>query len=109
MPPDSNKPPFWVPNINVLVNAAGELVIEAELAGVARKEIKITIDGQRLTLTGQRADPDSDAAQRLVIEVHHGRFESVVEVPEAFDLSCVKTTHQNGMLRIVAPRRKAVA
>jgi HSP20 family protein len=105
MSPDSNTPRFWIPNTNVLVNAAGELVIEVELAGVAKKEITININGQRLTLSGQRADLEADAARRLVVEMHHGRFESVVEVPEPFDLSRAKSTHQDGMLRIVAPRR----
>jgi HSP20 family molecular chaperone IbpA len=37
--------------------------------------------------------------------MHHGRFESVVEVPEAFDLTRAQTAYQNEVLRVVAPRR----
>jgi HSP20 family protein len=103
MSPDPNA--FWIPNANVLVNAAGELVIKVELAATAEEDIKITIDGQRLTLSGQRTDPDSKGAQFLVLEINHGRFESVVEVPKEFDLSRAQTAYQDGMLRVVAPRR----
>jgi HSP20 family molecular chaperone IbpA len=105
MSPDPNKPSFWIPNADVLVNAAGELVIKMELAAMSREDIEITIDGQRLTLAGHRSDPDGKGAQFLVLEINHGRFESVVEVPKEFDLSRAQTTYQNGMFRIVAPRR----
>jgi len=107
MSPDPNA--FWVPNANVFVNAAGELVIKVELAGMSKEDLKITIEGQRLTLSGQRPDPDGEGAQYLVLEMHHGRFESVVEVPEAFDLSRAQTAHQNGVLRVVAPRRSSTS
>jgi HSP20 family protein len=103
MSPDPNA--FWVPNANVLVNAAGELVIKVELAAMSKEDIEITIDGQRLTLSGRRPDPDGKGAQYLVLEINHGRFESIVEAPEEFDLSRAQTTYQNGMLRVVAPRR----
>ena len=103
MSPDPNA--FWIPNANVLVNAAGELVIKVELAAMAEEDIKISIDDQRLTLSGQRTDPDGKGAQFLVLEINHGRFESVVEVPKEFDLSRAQTTYQNGMFRVVAPRR----
>jgi HSP20 family molecular chaperone IbpA len=103
MSPEPND--FWIPNANVLVNAAGELVIKVELAAMAKEDIKITIDGQCLTLSGRRLDPDGKDGQYLVLEINHGRFESVLDVPKEFDLSRAQTTHQNGMLRIVAPRR----
>src|SRR3954468_15573058 len=105
MSPDPNKPPFWVPNVDVLVNAAGELIIKAELAGMSREEIEIAIEGQRLTVSGQRPDPDGKHSTALVTEMHHGRFESVLEAPNIFDLSQAHIAHENGMLGILAPRR----
>ena len=103
MSPEPND--FWIPNANVLVNAAGELVIKVELAAMAKEDIEITIDGQRLTVSGLRPDPDGKDGQYLVLEINHGRFESVLDVPTEFDLSRAQTAFQNGMLRIVAPRR----
>ena len=105
MSPDPNQPSFWIPNTDVLVNAAGELVIKMELAAMSEKDIEIIIDGQRLRLAGHRPDPDGKGAQYLVRELNYGRFESDLEVPKEFDLSRAQTTYQNGMFRVVAPRR----
>ena len=103
MSPDPNA--FWIPNANVLVNVAGGLVIKVELAAMSKEDVEITIEGQRLTLTGRRTDPDGQGAQYLVLEMHLGRFESILEAPEEFDLSRAQIAHQNGILRVVAPRR----
>jgi HSP20 family protein len=80
-------------------------VIKVELAALSKEDIQINIEGQRLTLTGQRTDPDANGSKFLVLEVNHGQFESVLDVPEEFDLSRARAAYQNGMLRIVAPRR----
>ncbi len=107
MSPDRNS--LWIPNTNVLVNAAGELVIKVELAGLTKENLEITVDGQRLRLIGHRPDPDANGAQFLVLEMHHGRFESFVDVPEAFDLFQAQAVYRNGVLRIVAPRRTSTS
>jgi len=107
MSPDPNA--FWIPNANVLENAAGELVIKVELAGLTKEDVEVTVEGQRLKLSGQRPDPDGEGAKYLLLEMHHGRFESFVEVPEAFDLSRAQAAYQNGVLRIVAPRRSRMS
>jgi HSP20 family molecular chaperone IbpA len=105
MLPNPNPRSFWVPNINVLVNAAGELVIKVELAAITKADVELTIDGQRLTISGQRHDPDAKGGQFLVLEINHGRFECFVDLPEEFDLSHAQAAYQNGILRVVAPRQ----
>ena len=107
MLPDPNG--FWIPNANVFVNAAGELVIKVELAGLIKEDLEITVAGQRLMFSGQRPDPEGRDAQYLLLEMHHGRFESFVEVPEAYDLSRAQAAYQNGILRVVAPRRTSTS
>jgi len=100
-----SSPHFWVPNADVLMSATGELVIKVELAALSKENLEITVEGQRFTLTGRRADPDGDGAKYLVKEISHGRFESVVDVPEEFDASRARAEYQNGILRIVVPPR----
>jgi HSP20 family molecular chaperone IbpA len=48
----------WIPNTDVLVNAAGELVIKVELAAMVKGDLELTFAGQRLTVTGHRPNPD---------------------------------------------------
>jgi HSP20 family protein len=105
MPPEPGDAPLWVPRADVLINSAGELVIKLELAALRKEDLEITVDGQRLTFAGHRADPDADGARHLISELDHGRFEVVIEAPPEFDLHHATAAYQNGLLRVVAPRR----
>lgn len=93
----------WVPNTDVYVNGNG-LVIKVEIAGMRREDLEITIEGNRLKISGQR--PDCCRAQKckfLVMEINYGTFESVIEIPSGYDLTQAKAAYQNGFLQIDVP------
>ena len=82
----------------------GGLVIKVELAGMRREDLELTIEGNRLRISGQR--PDGCRAPKckfLVMEINYGAFESVIELPAGYDLSQAKAAYQNGFLRIDVP------
>jgi HSP20 family protein len=93
----------WVPNTDVYTTDAG-LVIKVELAGMRSENLEITVEGQRLRISGSR--PDGCRAPNcsfLVMEINHGPFESVLELPSGYDLSQAKAAYVNGFLRIDVP------
>ncbi len=93
----------WVPNTDVYVIDDG-LVIKVELAGMRREDLELTIEGNRLRISGQR--PDGCRAPKckfLVMEINYGAFESVIELPAGYDLAQAKAAYQNGFLRIDVP------
>jgi HSP20 family protein len=93
----------WVPNTDVYVTDNG-LVVKAELAGMRSEHLEITVESNRLRISGNR--PDGCRAAKcsfLVMEINYGPFESVLEVPPAYDLSQAKATYLNGFLRIDVP------
>jgi HSP20 family protein len=93
----------WVPNTDVYVTDNG-LVVKVELAGMRSEHLEITVENSRLRITGNR--PDGCRAAKcsfLVMEINYGPFESVLEVPPAYDLSQAKATYLNGFLRIDVP------
>lgn len=93
----------WVPNTDVYVVDDG-VVIKVELAGMRREDLELTIEGNRLKISGQR--PDGCRTQNckfLVMEINYGAFESVIELPSGYDLSLAKAAYQNGFLRIDVP------
>lgn len=93
----------WVPNTDVYATDNG-LVIKAELAGMRSDHLEITVEGNRLRITGTRPDGcRSSKASFLVMEINYGPFESVLELPEAYDLSQAKAAYLNGFLRIDVP------
>jgi len=95
--------PHWVPNTDVYTTDAG-LVVKVELAGMRSEHLEITVEGNRLRISGNR--PDGCRASKcnfLVMEINYGPFESVLEVPPGYDLSLAKAAYLNGFLRIDVP------
>lgn len=93
----------WVPNTDVYATDSG-LVIKVELAGMKSDSLEITVEGNRLRITGNR--PDCCRAEKcnfLVMEITYGPFESVLELPAGFDLGQAKAIYVNGFLRIDVP------
>jgi HSP20 family protein len=93
----------WVPNTDVYVTD-GAIIIKVELAGMQRENLELTIDGTRLRIRGQRPDGCRPSQCKfLVMEINYGGFESVIELPEGYDLSQAKAAYQNGFLRVDVP------
>ncbi|MFN7138309.1 MAG: Hsp20/alpha crystallin family protein [Limisphaerales bacterium] len=95
--------PHWVPNTDVYVNDGG-LVVKVELSGIRREDLELTVEGTRLRISGHR--PDECRAPKckfLVMEINYGAFETVLELPEGYDLNQAKAAYQNGFLRIDVP------
>jgi HSP20 family protein len=93
----------WVPNTDVYATDSG-LVVKVELAGMRSDNLEITIEGNRLRISGNR--PDGCRAPKcsfLVMEINYGPFESVLELPVGYDLSLAKAAYLNGFLRIDVP------
>ena len=100
-PADSET--HWVPNTDVYVTEAG-LVIKAELAGMRKEDLQLVIEGNKVKITGHRPDGcRSPKCKFLVMEIEYGAFESVIELPDGYDLQHAKAAYQNGFLRIDVP------
>jgi HSP20 family protein len=100
---DPSARAHWVPNTDVYATDNG-LVVKVELAGMRSEHLEITVEGSRLRICGNRPDGCRAAkANFLVMEINYGPFESVLEMPEGYDLSQAKAAYLNGFLRIDVP------
>jgi len=93
----------WIPNTDVYVAEDG-LVVKVELSGMRREDLELSIEGNRLHITGRRPDGCRNPGVKfLVMEINYGAFECVLEVPSGYDLSHAKAAYQNGFLRVDVP------
>ena len=93
----------WTPNTDLYVTDAG-LVIKVELAGMKSDSLKITVEGQRLRINGERQDGcRSPHCSFLVMEISYGAFEAVLDLPPGYDLASAKAIYVNGFLRVDVP------
>ena len=93
----------WTPNTDIYVTESG-LVIKAELSGMKSDSLEITVEGQRLRITGVR--PDCCRAPHcsfLVMEISYGPFETLLDLPAGYDLGQAMAIYVNGFLRVDVP------
>jgi HSP20 family protein len=99
----------WQPAINAF-RCGRQFIICVELAGVERSAIDVRAEAQRLIIRGSRAMPEpacdeEPAAQVLALEIDHGQFERVLELPAEVEHERVTAEFRNGLLWIKLPLR----
>jgi HSP20 family protein len=93
----------WTPLTDVYVTDNG-LVVKVELAGMRSEHLEITVEGNRLRISGNRPDGcRSSKCSFIAMEINYGPFESVLELPPGYDLTQAKAAYLNGFLRIDVP------
>ena len=95
----------WQPDVDVFETERG-VVVRVELAGIRSEDVRVSVDGQVLRLSGVRGAPEGEEVQRLhQMEITSGPFERQVRIPIAFDRDHVSAHLANGFLTVTLPRR----
>ena len=74
-----------------------EIVVRLDLPGIDAKEVELTVEGQRLTVTGERKSVTEDETHS---EVRYGSFSRSVRLPRNVDPESVNATYKDGVLEI---------
>lgn len=105
----SHAPPGWSPRLNVY-EADSEFIVCADLAGMKREDIDVTIEGRNLVITGVRAKPCLPGTPRevgvLLMEIDSGRFRRTVGIPNEVETHGITAQYRDGYLFVVLPRRR---
>lgn len=98
----------WMPAVDVL-EKEGNLILRADLPGMTEKEIDLKLEGNTLTLKGERKreSEDKDTSYHRV-ESFHGSFTRVFSLPETVDCEKIKADFKNGVLTITIPQKPEV-
>ncbi len=80
-------------------------VVRVELAGVRGEDLRLTLDGEYLQISGRRVvPPDATPTAHLQMEIPQGQFERVVRIPSAYDVDRVVAKLDAGLLLVELPR-----
>jgi HSP20 family protein len=77
--------------------------ITAELPGVAKEDIDLRLDGDMLTISGEKRDERKDEKNRFV-ERSYGSFTRSFQLPFTPDASKVEADCEQGVLTIKVPK-----
>jgi HSP20 family protein len=98
------RAPAFTPRIDV-DEADGELRLTAELPGLEDKDFGVTIDGDLLTIKGEKKlEREVEDEGRSVIERSDGSFERSFRFGWDVDPETVKASFKNGVLEVVIPK-----
>jgi len=90
----------------------GTLVIKAELPGVKKGDVELTMDDGDLVISGERkAEPAIKDEDYYQGETRHGKFYRRLRLPAWAKLEQIKADHKDGVLeiRVPMPARPKVA
>lgn len=81
--------------------------VEAELPGVNRDDLDVSVDGKILTLRGERKeDKETKEEDFLIRESRYGSFIRRLTLPEGVNTEKIHANFENGVLRISMPLEK---
>lgn len=96
----------WAPVLDVY-ETKDDLVVRAELPGMSKDEIEITVEGNHLVLRGERdLEHEVDEESYHRIERAYGAFRRALPLPATVDPDKVDATYRNGVLEIRLAKRE---
>jgi HSP20 family protein len=94
----------WVPAIE-LQETATDLILKAELPGMAADDLDVQVSERRVTIAGEhREEKRTEERGYFQSELNYGRFQRLIPLPIAVQPDQVKAEFQNGILRLTLPK-----
>ena len=98
----------WQPDVDVFETEKA-VVVRVELAGVRGDDLRVSVDGEALRISGVRMAPEPVEVQRLhQMEIATGPFERRLNVPISFQREAVTAQLADGFLTVTLPKRVPV-
>lgn len=104
---DNSHRRSWRPPVEVF-ETEDSLQIVAEIAGMQGDDIEIVVEGDILTIQGNRPDPTQCEHRTYhVARIGYGPFAADIQMPFAVDTEEANASYENGFLHITLPRTRA--
>jgi HSP20 family protein len=88
-----------------LVDHDKELIVRAELPGVEKDDVKVTIAGDRLMIEAEREFEEEDEAEDFYRhELGYGKLMRTVVLPVEVDGESIHAELKEGILKITLPK-----
>lgn len=95
-----------MPRVDV-IDRDEEVVVRAEVPGVKKEDLEITIDGDLITLKGEvKREEEEEKGDYYRAELSYGAFSRTVPLPAEVDESKAKASLADGVLEVTLPKRE---
>ncbi len=96
----------WSPAVDVR-ESDNDFIVTAELPGLAKDTVDITIENGVLSLSGEKKEEREEGVAdsgRYVLERRYGRFQRSFSLPRGVDADKVSAKFSNGILTVTLPK-----
>jgi HSP20 family protein len=96
-------PSGWTPAVDIL-ETADQYIVMAEVPGMSRDELDISVHEGRLTISGERRERTSQCEQYHRVERGHGSFSRTFHLPVPMDSERITADLRDGVLTVTCPK-----
>ncbi len=97
----------WTPAVDIFENDNHDLVLKAELPGMSREDIEVSVENSTLVLKGARQfEAEVKDEQYRRIERRYGTFHRSFNLPNTVDAAKVSAEFKDGVLTVKLPFRE---
>ena len=98
----------WSPAVDIY-ETENEIMVQAELPGVERKDIVLNLENNVLTLKGERRfEKETRQENYHRIERSYGAFSRAFSIPAIVDDEKIRADYKDGILKIALPKKDQV-
>ncbi len=99
---------LWFPALDI-EESTDNIKIVAELPGMKKEEIKLTITEGKLQVMGERKFEKEEKDKTYHrIERSYGKFKRVISLPKEVEIAKVTATYEQGILTVILPKSEKV-
>lgn len=97
----------WTPAVDIFESDNHDLVMKAELPGMSREDIEVSVENSTLVLKGtKKFDTEVKEEQYRRVERSYGTFHRSFTLPNTVDATKVSAEFKNGVLTVKLPFRE---
>ena len=97
----------WTPAVDIFETEHHDLVLKAELPGMTREDIEVSVENGTLMLKGQKKFDETVKEENYRrVERSYGQFHRSFTLPNTVDTSKVAADYKNGILTVKLPFRE---
>ncbi|HTA95767.1 MAG TPA: Hsp20/alpha crystallin family protein [Verrucomicrobiae bacterium] len=98
---------FWAPALDVQEDK-DNYVFRAELPGLKREEIDVSLQDDTLVISGERkVEKVEEGVEVHRQERYYGKFQRILTLPEPVAADKVKAEYKDGVLTVTLPKTEA--
>ena len=94
----------WAPSVDIF-DGDNEIVLTAELPGLSQEDVKVNIENNVLTLSGERKIENEETRDNYSrVERYYGSFSRSFRLPNTVDQANIDAGMEKGVLRVTLPK-----